>query len=297
MSNRQDIEFKTRDGLTLRGWFYPAGKKAPTVILTHGLGSIINFYLDDFAARFQEAGFAALVYDNRNWGLSDGLPRQEVDSYNQHQDYIDAFDYAASREDVDENRIAYWGTSYSGGNTIMAAAIDHRIKAAIIQGSMVSGEISSQAFSSLIPHLFNDRVARRDGADPVYVPIIPESAEAAKSGTAQTILNHADAFEFFTTASRRGGTWSNQMTMQSMFIMLSNEPRAFIHRIAPTPFCMVIPEFDTTVSTASQLAAAKDVLEPKEIHVVRGAGHFDVYSGKHFETNIKIQIAFLKKYL
>jgi cephalosporin-C deacetylase-like acetyl esterase len=32
----------------------------------------------------------------------------------QQQDYLDAFDYAASLSDVDGDRIAYWGTSFSG---------------------------------------------------------------------------------------------------------------------------------------------------------------------------------------
>lgn len=34
---RQDIEFKARDGTTLRGWFYPQRDKSPCVIMTHGV--------------------------------------------------------------------------------------------------------------------------------------------------------------------------------------------------------------------------------------------------------------------
>jgi hypothetical protein len=35
--NRWDIKFKTKDGLTLKGWLYPAGEKSPCVIMSHGV--------------------------------------------------------------------------------------------------------------------------------------------------------------------------------------------------------------------------------------------------------------------
>jgi uncharacterized protein len=38
-------------------------------------------YLDQFAQAFTDRGLAALVYDNRNFGASDGDPRQEIDPW------------------------------------------------------------------------------------------------------------------------------------------------------------------------------------------------------------------------
>lgn len=34
---REDIEFKTLDGITLRGWLYPAEKRGPGIILSAGV--------------------------------------------------------------------------------------------------------------------------------------------------------------------------------------------------------------------------------------------------------------------
>lgn len=67
MPSREDIEFKTVDGVTLRGWFYPAAnsQKAPCIVLAHGWSATKEFDLDNFAETFQGAGFAALVYDHR----------------------------------------------------------------------------------------------------------------------------------------------------------------------------------------------------------------------------------------
>jgi hypothetical protein len=39
MSSREDVEFKTVDGLTLRGWLFPADKKGPAIIMTPGVGN------------------------------------------------------------------------------------------------------------------------------------------------------------------------------------------------------------------------------------------------------------------
>src|SRR5918997_676201 len=86
---RQDVEFDA-EGVTLRGWLYTpdgAGEGAPTVVMAHGFSAVKEMYLDRFAEAFAEAGLAALVFDNRNFGASDGEPRQEIDPWAQVRDY------------------------------------------------------------------------------------------------------------------------------------------------------------------------------------------------------------------
>lgn len=80
-------------------------------------------FLDRFAKRFQKADFAALVFDHRYWGASDGLPRHHTSHYEQTQDTHDIIYYASRRPDVDHTRIALWGSSYSGGIAIMAGGL------------------------------------------------------------------------------------------------------------------------------------------------------------------------------
>ena len=82
---RTDIEFRTEDGVTLRGWHYrPArGGPWPTIVMAHGYSAVKEMYLDRFAEVFEAAGLAAIVFDNRNFGASDGEPRQEIDPWRQ----------------------------------------------------------------------------------------------------------------------------------------------------------------------------------------------------------------------
>ena len=99
-----------------------------------------------------------LLYDNRHWGESDGFPRQHSNPFAQYADYYDAFNYASTLECIDRSRIVFWGTSFSGGYAIYAAAIDRRIKAAIIQCSSVSGQVEAEAFKERISSLLHGRV-------------------------------------------------------------------------------------------------------------------------------------------
>src|SRR5665811_2226513 len=86
---RRDIEFDA-EGVTLRGWFYPAeqaSRTTPTVVMAHGFSAVKEMYLDRYAEVFAAAGLNALVFDNRNFGASDGEPRQEIDPWAQVRDY------------------------------------------------------------------------------------------------------------------------------------------------------------------------------------------------------------------
>jgi uncharacterized protein len=93
---RRDIEFNA-EGLTLRGWFYvPDGAKkpVPTIVMAHGFSCTKEMFLDKYAEVFVKDGLPVLIYDNRNFGDSDGQPRLEVDPYNQIRDYRHAITYA-----------------------------------------------------------------------------------------------------------------------------------------------------------------------------------------------------------
>ena len=65
---RTEIEFKTGDGVTLRGWRYrPANGSGPwpTIVMAHGFSAVKEMYLDRFAEAFAAAGLAPPVFDKR----------------------------------------------------------------------------------------------------------------------------------------------------------------------------------------------------------------------------------------
>jgi cephalosporin-C deacetylase-like acetyl esterase len=145
---RENIEFKTADSVTLRGWFYKpttAGhlRKLPCLILSHGFSALKEMDLDVFAEHLSSnLLLSCLVFDNRGFGDSDtkdGQPRQEIIPSVQCSDISDAITYAQSRSDVNLDKIGLWGSSFSAGHVLWVSADDKRVKAVVSQVPYVSG--------------------------------------------------------------------------------------------------------------------------------------------------------------
>src|SRR5438270_2906491 len=132
-----DVDFDA-DGTTLRGWLYrPRGRAAaaPAVVMAHGYNCIKELYLYRYAASVAKAGHIVLAYDHRNFGDSDGEPRQELDPWLQVRDYRNAITFVQMLEGVDPERIGIWGTSYAGGHVLVVAAIDRRVRCVVSQST------------------------------------------------------------------------------------------------------------------------------------------------------------------
>jgi cephalosporin-C deacetylase-like acetyl esterase len=143
---RSDIEFKTSDHVTLRGWLYTPEQrpaKLPCLVMSHGFSALKEMDLDTFAEFFvSKLAISCLVYDNRGFGASDvgaNQPRGEIIPSVQCSDISDAITYAQSRAEVDPSKIGIWGSSYSGGHVLWVGAVDKRVKAVLSQVPCVSG--------------------------------------------------------------------------------------------------------------------------------------------------------------
>jgi len=282
---REDIEFPGECGVTLRGWFYPADgdtTSGATVVMAHGLSSVKEMYLDEYARVFSQAGLNVVVYDHRNFGSSDGTPRQEVDPVLQYRDYRNAITFAGTRPEVDGARIGIWGSSFSGGHVLTVASIDRRVKAVVAQVPFVSGSgvLQRAVRPDFIPHtraLFDaDRLQRFDGGEPTMVPVITPDP------TSLAVMPSTDAHEWFAQTWRRAPAWRNEITARSMELVTEYEPTSYISGIAPTPLLMIVAADDAVAPVALALEAFERAREPKRIIVAPG-GHFDLYAGPGFD--------------
>ena len=89
---------------------------------------------------FVEAGFGVLVIDYRGFGDSDG-DRHSLSPAIQLRDLVNAVTYLTTREDVDADAIGVFGTGGTGGgNAVLLAAVDPRIRAAVSQVPVADGE-------------------------------------------------------------------------------------------------------------------------------------------------------------
>lgn len=141
-----DIEFKTSDGVILRGWFYTPlvlSGPLPCLVMSHGFSALKEMDLNTFADYFTGTlDITCLVFDNRGFGDSDtgpGQVRHEIIPAIQTSDISDAITYAQSRSEVNPDKIGIWGSSYSGGHVLQVGAVDKRVKAVLSQVPCVNG--------------------------------------------------------------------------------------------------------------------------------------------------------------
>jgi fermentation-respiration switch protein FrsA (DUF1100 family) len=285
LNMRQDIEFNA-EGTTLRGWLYlpDAGHRPfPTIVMAHGFSAVKEMYLDRFAEVFANAGLAALVFDNRNFGASDGEPRQEIDPWAQVRDYRHAITYARTRPEVDRERIGIWGSSYSGGHVVVVGAIDRRVKCVVSQVPLTSGYrnilrlVRADFIAGIRAQFDQDREARFAGNPPAMIPVVHADP------TAQSALPTADSYQWFTeTGNTRAPAWKNEVTVRTVEMLMEYEPGTYIERISPTPLLMIIAAGDHLAVADEAFAAFNLAREPKKLVVLPG-GHFEAYVEPGFE--------------
>ena len=297
---REDIEFATEDGVTLRGWHYaPDGVDGPTplVVMSHGYSAVKEMYLDDFAAHFAAGGLGVLVYDNRNLGASDGTPRGEIDPWQQVRDYRTAITWATTQPWCDPSRIGVWGSSYSGAHVLVVAAIDRRVRCVVAQVPLVSGLANARRldradlFAATREMFDADRADRYAGKEPQMIPVVWD-----EDPTAPCALPTQDSSDFFLGDLDRWPTWRNEVTLRSIEMFWEYEPGTYIGDIAPTPLMMVVAAKDHLTVVDLSLEYYERAREPKKLLVLPG-GHFEAYAGEGFALNAPVQLDWFRTHL
>jgi fermentation-respiration switch protein FrsA (DUF1100 family) len=277
---RTDVEFRTGDGVMLRGWHYRPDRGRgpwPTIVMAHGFSAVKEMYLDRFADAFAAAGLAAVVFDNRNFGASDGEPRQEIDPWQQIGDYRDAISYALTRSETDGARIGVWGSSYSGAHVLVLGATDRRIKCVASQVPLISGYrnarrlIRADMIAPVLALCADDRLKRYQGEASATLPVVSEDPAGPAA------LPTPDSWQWFTETGRtRAPAWQNLVTLRSIELFMAYEPGAYIELISPTPLLMVVALSDHLTVADEALGAYERARQPKRLVTMNG-GHFDAY--------------------
>ncbi|TLD05440.1 uncharacterized protein PgNI_09233 [Pyricularia grisea] len=299
---REDVEFKTSDGVSLRGWFYSSDlitdSKAPCIVLCIGLGGTKEMSVERFAEYFvAHLPVNCLLYDHRSWGASDtlpGCPRNEADPMVQSSDLSDAISYVSTLDRVDPQKIGIWGSSYGGGHCLYVGAVDKRVKLVLSQIPLVDGYATTEralpeaAREPSNAHFAQDRLARAQGKEPQYIAV--SSADPAT----KALFNDQKCFDFFKEHVGKP-YWDNRMTVKTVELSRGWVPAHLIDKISPTPLHMTVAIQDTVTPAEYALKAYNRALEPKKLTLLN-CDHFGPYSGPHFEKVVAEQAAFIKEW-
>ena len=300
----QLVEFPSA-GTTLRGRLYglrAASRDRALVIMAHGFSATISgMVADRFADVFYEAGFAVLLYDHGSFGLSDGLPRCEIDAFAQAREYRHALDFGTSLPGIDPARMALWGDSLSGAAAIAAAAVDHRVSAVVAQVPACGGEPPPPDVDGLVFETACRPFLKAAGT-PSYavtrhgpMPVV----SCDQSGT-PSLLTPITAYRWFIEYGGRHATqWENQAS-----VLVADKPARWLpalcaaHLTAPSLF-VISPE-DEMPGANPQIAlyAFDRAPEPKELCEI-GGGHFGLlhYPSELFELASRAETRFLTNHL
>jgi dienelactone hydrolase len=273
---RSDVEFEGFDGTTLRGWWYAPSspEPAPAIAMAHGFSAVKEMVLDAYAERFCAAGFGVLVYDHRNFGASDGEPRQEIDPWGQVWDYRRALDWLEGRADVDSARLALWGSSFSGGEAIIVAACDDRVRAVAANVPLVGFpgidySDTSAEFAAVRAWVLADPAGLDRSAEAVVGPFAV--VEEAGSDLTPYLPQPESAEWFLAVGGRPDSTWRNQITLRNAFAGSPRfDPGLCVAHVAPTPLLMVVASEDRLAATEVALGAVERAADPKMRDMVSG---------------------------
>jgi fermentation-respiration switch protein FrsA (DUF1100 family) len=290
---RSDVEFPS-GGLNCAAWLYrpEADGPLPLIVMAHGFSGTRELRLDAYAERFVDAGIAALVFDYRHFGASPGEPRQLLDIKAQHQDYEAAVAYARGLDWVDGDRVALFGTSFSGGHVLSVGARDKRIAAIISQCPFTDG-LATLTTLSAVNMVKGTAAGLRDqfgaliGRPPVYMPAVGEPGSFA----AMTTPDSKPGFEALLPGQTR---WENRVAARIMLRVTTYRPGLKARAIVcPVLACVCDKDSLAPAERTARLVARAPRAEIKRYPV----GHFEIYVGEPWEQAVADQTDFLRRHL
>jgi len=294
---RKDVSFEVK-GTLLSAWLYLPDNLSvpvPCIIMGHGFGGTKDMGLEPYAVRYQEAGFAVLVFDYRHVGESGGEPRQLIWIPYQLEDWSAAISYARGLKEIDPAKIALWGTSLSGGHVIVTAAKDNQIACVVAQCPGLDGRASVELLLDrvgigyvfrMVMHGQRDYLRSWFGLSPHKIPIVGKPGSLA-------CLTTPDAYEFFRKFAPQN--YINRVCARINIRGDKYRPVKQAQNIR-CPVLLQVCEFDSITPKSAVEETEKKLGGYAEV-VSYPIGHFDIYIGDNFEKAVNDQLIFFKKNL
>jgi uncharacterized protein len=280
---RFDVEFQS-EGTTCRGWFYrPDGTGPfPAVALAGGWCYVRELVMPYYAEAFAAAGIAALVFDYRNLGVSDGDLRQHLDPWAQVRDYRNALSFLERHDEVDADRLGVWGISYSGGHALILGATDPRVKCLVSQIPVIDGYENMRrvhgtiGYRKLWQEILTDRALRYDKpGERLYIP----HATAEPALDLGTWPFPETYHTFKALQETEAPLYQNRSTVESVDLLLDYDVMPFTRRIYDTPSLMIVAEADDLTLWDLEIGAFNAIpTVKKELVTLPHTTHMTLYS-------------------
>lgn len=291
---RADSYFMSR-GTRCKGWLYlPEGdEKPPVIVMAPGFACEKDFGPQVFAERFAEQGMAVFLFDYRNFGESEGEPRNLV-SYRRHlQDWEAAIAHVNNLVEVNGNKMALWGVSYSGGHVIKLAAKHPELAAILALVPFADGRtyVKTMGFGDMMKATgagIRDVLQMISFKPPYCIPVVVKPGEFGG-------LNSLGTYEGYLAQVPKDSSWENKTPARTCLTASFYRPITAAKRVKCS-VSIIMGEYDTVIYTPSIRAMAAAIPDCKLSALPMG--HFNFYQDEElFERVIKLQSKFLTEKL
>jgi uncharacterized protein len=287
-STRESVRFQS-DGLTLAGHVYrpPAaapGERTPALAMAGPMTSVKEETVPHYAAPLAEAGYTVLTFDNRNFGESEGEPRQHLDTAEQVEDLSNAVSYLLTREDVDPDRLGLACVCMGAGYALAVASMDLRVRAlAIVAGAYNITDtyrefLGEDGFAGYLRTLNAAREAQYENGEVQYMPAIAGPPDYAPSA-----MPVEEAYEYYSRAhATEAPNWENRVTVASMEHIVGWNVLERAHLVAPRPLLVIHGTTDVLLPPRYAQAVFDRAGEPKALHWIETSNHVELYDQAPF---------------
>jgi alpha-beta hydrolase superfamily lysophospholipase len=243
---------------------------APGVVFCHGFTATKELYLPPLARAFARAGIAALTFDYRGFGESEG-PAGRLIPAEQVQDVRNALTFLGSRRGVDAERLALYGTSFGGGIAVAAGVADPRAQAVVSSvglgdgGRWLRGMRPYWEWAAFQRRLATDRLRRVKTG-------VSERVDRRDVAPPDPAAARAHLVARSTAPARR-----TEITLESAEAIVEFRPEAVVAQLSPRPLLVVAAGEDMRVPLDESERLFERAREPKAMVVLAGAAHHAVY--------------------
>ncbi len=274
--------------------YYPedigAGERRAGVVLCHGYTGVKDLYLPDNARVLNEAGYVVLTFDYKGWGDSEG-PRTRLAPYSRVIDVQAALTFLGLQSEVDEDRLGIYGTSYGGATVVWAGAVDSRVKCIV---SVVGIGHGGRWMRSVRRPDEWVALLERSAADRANRVLTGESEFVERS---EVLLPDRQSAELAAAARRDIPSALNTLPLEYVDETLGFHPEWVVDKIAPRPILFITTDDDRLVPPEESEALFAKAGEPKRLVLLKGYGHYEVYSEPAFSEVMAETVAWFQAHL
>ncbi|MGR4971858.1 alpha/beta hydrolase [Pseudomonas sp. LARHCG127] len=285
----QKVNFKNQYQMNVAGnLFIPKklnGKtRSPAIVVGHPMGAVKEQSANLYATKMAEKGFVTLSLDLSFWGESEGRPRNAVSPDIYAEDFSAAVDFLSAQPFVDKERIGAIGICGSGSFVISAAKIDPRMKAIATVSMYDMGGVNRNGLKhsqtleqrrAIIAQATQQRNVEFAGGETLYTSGTVHQLDANTHPIQREFYDFYRTPRGEVTPSGSSKDLTTHPTLTSNIKFMNFYPLNDIETISPHPMLFIAGADAHSREFSEQ--AYKLAGQPKELVIIPGAGHVDLY--------------------